>query len=70
MFGKLIGMDPDPKVRINKLRRMAARQGYALHKTRRIDPRATDYGTYTLTPAKGKPRTFPSIDEVERFLTR
>ena len=70
MFGTLAGMDQDEKVRINRLRRMAARQGYQLHKTRRVDPRATDYGTFTLTPAKGRPKAFASIDEVEQFLTR
>jgi hypothetical protein len=62
-------MDQSDKVRVNRLRRKAARQGYGLHKTRRIDPDAKDYGTYTLTPEKGKPRTFASIDEVEAFLT-
>jgi hypothetical protein len=63
-------MDQAEKVRINRLRRMAARQGYELHKTRREDPRAKDYGTYRLTPDKGKPRDFPNIDAVEEFLTR
>lgn len=63
-------MDQAEKVRINRLRRMATRQGYELRKTRRIDPRATDYGTYELVPAKGKPKTFASADEVEAFLTR
>jgi hypothetical protein len=32
------------KVRENRLRRMADRQGYALRKPRRRDPRALDYG--------------------------
>jgi hypothetical protein len=63
-------MDQDDKIRINKLRRKAARQGYKLHKTRRIDPDAADYGTYRLVPAKGKPRDFKSIDAVEKFLSR
>ncbi len=63
-------MDQAEKVRINRLRRMAARQGYELHKTRRVDPRATDYGTYQLVPEKGKPREFASVDAVEAFLTR
>jgi hypothetical protein len=67
----LFGMESETtKVRVNRLRRMAARQGYKLHKTRRVDPRATDYGTYTLTPEKGKPKDFASIDAVEEFLTR
>ena len=63
-------MEQTEKVRINRLRRKAVRQGYQLRKTRRMDPDATDYGTYTLTPEKGKPKTFASIDEVEKFLTR
>jgi hypothetical protein len=69
IFGTLVSMEHDEKVRVNRLRRVAARQGYQLHKKRRIDPRATDYGTYQLTPAKGKPKEFASIDEVEAFLT-
>jgi hypothetical protein len=36
------------KVRENRLRRMATRQGLALVKTRRRDPRAYDFGTYSL----------------------
>jgi hypothetical protein len=32
------------KVRENRLRRMAERQGFALHKKRRHDTRALDYG--------------------------
>ncbi|MDQ1743883.1 MAG: hypothetical protein QOE23_2222 [Pseudonocardiales bacterium] len=42
---------PD-KVLENRLRRMAARQGYTVRRTRRRDPRAIDYGTYSvLSPA-------------------
>ena len=63
-------MDQDPKARINKLRRKAARQGYEMHKSRLRDPDATGYGTYTLITAKGQPRTFRSLDAVEQFLTR
>ena len=63
-------MEQTEKVRINRLRRKAVRQGYQLRKTRRMDPDASDYGTYTLTPERGKPKTFTSIDEVEKFLTR
>jgi len=37
-----------PKVRENRLRRMAARQGVKLVKARRKDHRAIDYGTYWL----------------------
>jgi hypothetical protein len=63
-------MENEEKVRENRLRRMAERQGYKLEKSRRRDPRATDYGLYRLVPAKGKPRDFPSVDAVEEFLTR
>ena len=63
-------MENDEKVRENRLRRWAEGQGYKLEKSRRRDPRANDYGTYRLTPAKGKPREFASIDALEKFLTR
>src|SRR3954469_13220726 len=36
------------KVRENRLRRLAARQGRILVKSRRRDPRADDYGLYVL----------------------
>lgn len=41
-------IDQEIKVRENRLRRMASRRGYLLHKSRRRDPLATDYGTYVL----------------------
>ena len=62
------------KVRENRLRDWARRQGYTLHKSRARHPRAKDYGTYRLLPAegnaKGRPRDFPDIDAVEKFLSR
>jgi hypothetical protein len=42
-------LDTAEKVREARLRRAAARQGYALAKTRRRDPNAWDYGTYMIT---------------------
>ena len=63
-------MENTAKARENRLRRKAERQGYKLEKSRLRDPDATGYGTFTLTAARGKPRTFKSIDEVEQFLTR
>lgn len=63
-------MEKAEKARELRLRRKAERQGYKLGKSRLRDPDATGYGTYTLTPAKGRPRTFKSIDDVEQFLTR
>jgi hypothetical protein len=38
----------DEKVRENRLRRAANRQGWLLVKSRRRDPRAFDYGLYVL----------------------
>ncbi|MDN5771128.1 MAG: hypothetical protein L0H24_09570 [Microlunatus sp.] len=39
--------DPE-KVRVNRLRRAAQRQGLRLEKSRSRDPRAIGYGTYHL----------------------
>ena len=41
-------MSGEDKIRENRLRRAAQRQGLMLTKSRRRDPRATDYGTYML----------------------
>ena len=38
----------DTKINRNRLRLVAARQGYRLHKSARRDPRALDYGKYWL----------------------
>lgn len=62
-------MDESIKVRENRLRRMAGRQGYRLTKSRRRDPLATDYETYRL--ARGAAVTRPlTLDEIEQQLTR
>ncbi len=58
----------DDKVRENRLRRMAVRQGYTLHKTRRYDRRAFDYDTWRIK-GRGAPRGLLSLDDVEQFLT-
>jgi hypothetical protein len=66
------------KVRENRLRRMAERQGLKLVKSRRRDPRAIDFAAWTLvdmasgavvagTGALGRPHW--SLDDVERRLT-
>jgi hypothetical protein len=67
------------KVRENRLRRMAERQGLRLVKSRRRDPRAIDYGLYTLvsdrtnTTVAGTERTTGrpefTLDDVEAWLT-
>jgi hypothetical protein len=45
--------DQTEKVRENRIRRAAERQGLALSKSRRRDPRALDYGVYRLRDGRG-----------------
>jgi hypothetical protein len=70
--------DASEKVRENRLRRMADRQGLRLVKSRRRDPRAIDYGGYMLVDvelnavvagAEGIGRPHWSLDDVEEYLT-
>jgi len=72
--------DTAEKVRENRLRRMAARQGFQLAKSRRRDDRALDYGRYWLYDAHtGDMVWIPGtvavnhysadLDDVEDFLT-
>ena len=57
------------KVHENRLRRMAERQGLVLHKSRRRDPYAIDFGAYWLTRGR-KVLTDPlDLDGVEAYLT-
>lgn len=75
-------MDQSIKVRENRLRRMAERQGLKLLKNPRRDPRATDYGSYMLTDANAVlvadfgwdhpalPEGGSWLNEVEAYLTR
>jgi hypothetical protein len=76
--GILSSMDVSSgKVRENRLRRMAKRQGMRLEKSRRRDRRAIDYGTYGLIDAStnapiirgGSGVTSLTLDEVEKRLT-
>lgn len=68
-----MGMTADEKVRENRLRRMAERQGLKLTRSRRRDPRALDYGLYWLIDIHSNtlvsPKSGSSLDEVERLLT-
>ena len=64
------------KVRENRLRRMAERQGLQLVKSRRRDPRALDYGDYMLVDPSTNSvvageigRIHWSLDYVEAYLT-
>jgi hypothetical protein len=65
------------KIRENRLRRMAERQGLQLQKSRRRDPRATEFGTYqlvdryndTLAAGGGRNGYGMTLDEIERALS-
>jgi hypothetical protein len=67
---------PGDKVRENRLRRMAQRQGLRLEKSRRRDPRAFDYGGYMLIKDDGNfavygssPMAYSaSLDDIEAVL--
>jgi hypothetical protein len=85
--GSVLGMGSAPeteqehktrKVRENKLRRAAERQGLTLHRSPRRDPRALDYGKYWLfrdnMAAEGSktsvtPEAGVALDEIETYLT-
>jgi hypothetical protein len=76
-LGIVSGMteEQEVKVRENRRRRAAERQGLRVVKSRRRDPRATDYGCYMITndqgyivhgtEATGRPEL--SLDDVERY---
>lgn len=62
-------MDID-KARENRLRRAAARQGLTLTKSRRRDPRALDYGKYSLINLNTMAsQTDLTLDAVEELLS-
>lgn len=61
------------KVRENRVRRSAERQGYSLHRTRRRDTRALDFGRYSLASSHAATASTASpqgatLSEVEAFL--
>jgi hypothetical protein len=61
----------EDRAREVRLRRKAENQGLKLHKARRRDEHALDYGTYTLRDAGGlEVATSQSLDDVEEYLTR
>lgn len=71
-------MDEIQKVRENRLRRAAARQGCVLIKSRRRDRRALDYGAYFVADASTNALVAGdsasggglSLDQVETYLSR
>lgn len=78
----MLSMTTAEKSRETNIRRAAERQGLALHKSRRRDPRALGYGSYWLADATNtivypdiaQPRTEArlvdgvSLDEIEAWL--
>jgi hypothetical protein len=82
LSGMLSSMSSESeKVRENRLRRMADRQGFRLEKSRRRDHRALDFGRYYLVTTGGTSfrtvigrladgRHGMTLDDVEAFLTR
>ncbi len=71
-------MTDTEKIRENRLRRMADRQGLRLKKSGRRDPRALDYGMYMLISqatnvvvagAEGTGRPNFTLKDVEEYLT-
>ena len=72
-------MDQETKVRENRLRRAADRQGLRLSKSRSRDPNAMDFGMYALIDQQTGGATHPALaqrwvhtldlDEVEHYLT-
>jgi hypothetical protein len=64
-------MDTAERVRENRLREAVARQGYRLSRSRRRDPRAVDYGRYTITNGTATPvAELPNLDAVEAWTNR
>jgi hypothetical protein len=58
------------KVRENRARRAAQRQGISISKNARRDPRALDYGLWSLDdPHHGIQHTDLRLDQIETYLT-
>ncbi len=55
----------------NRVRRIATRRGFIVRKSKRRDPKATDYGQWTLT-ADGDDTVLAtgSLDAIEEYLNR
>jgi hypothetical protein len=75
--GVLSSMDATDKVRENRLRHPAQRQGLTLAKSRRRDPNAFDYGSYMLVDPNTNAVVASvhetgygmSLDDIEEHLT-
>lgn len=60
--------DQAEKVRENRLRRMAQRQGLTLHKSPRRDTRAIDYGRWWVVHPDERSVELTDLDALERYL--
>jgi hypothetical protein len=58
----------EDKARINRARRAATRQGFAIHRGRTRDPLATSYGWHVMR-GKRKVARFSDLAGLERWLT-
>lgn len=63
----------EDKVRENRLRRVAARRGLVLKRSKRRDPQALDYGAYWLVDAEGNYLVYgdqwgTDLDGIEEYL--
>ena len=68
-----MAMSRPEKVRENRLRRALDRQGFRLIRSARRDPRARDYGQYTIVDENdailaGWPERRFGLDDVERWV--
>lgn len=71
-------MTDNEKVRENRLRRMAERQGLQLVKSRRRDPNAVDFGKFMLVDIATNSVAFgggsfgpeSDLDDIEKYLAR
>ena len=84
IFQQNLGMSDQRKIREDRLRRMAHRQGLQLVKNPRRDARAFDFGTYMLVKAENpeelvadfgwayaaRPEGASWLDDIEAHLTR
>jgi hypothetical protein len=69
MFWDMLGSVTTEKSREIRIRHALGRQGYTLSKSRRRDPRALDYGRYTISDGNGGiAGEAVSLDGVEQWL--
>lgn len=68
-WGLRIANNSSLKAEENRLRRVAARRGMTLRKSRRRDVRAVDYGKWYLSSDGGDVFVAGSLSEIDRYLS-